>query len=88
MVAASNLAVSLGLLSSGDRDRIVRLIGRAGLPVSGLTENVDELVRVMAFDKKVAASKIRFILPDRIGHVIIRDDVGPETMREAFETLR
>ena len=88
MVAASNLAVSLGMLTQADRDRIVQLIGRAGLPVSGLSEDIDALLHVMAFDKKVSASRIRFILPDRIGHVIVRDDVRAESVREALETIR
>ena len=33
----------------------------------------------MAYDKKVAGRKIRFVLPDRIGHVVIRDDVPAES---------
>ena len=42
----------------------------------------------MAFDKKVKGGQIRFVLPDRIGHVVIRDDVPPELVREAVESLR
>jgi 3-dehydroquinate synthetase len=41
----------------------------------------------MAFDKKVQSAKIRFILPDRIGHVVIRDDVPPELSRRAIDSL-
>jgi 3-dehydroquinate synthetase len=37
----------------------------------------------MAFDKKVSESKIRFILPDRIGHVVIRNDVPMAAVVEA-----
>jgi 3-dehydroquinate synthase len=42
----------------------------------------------MGFDKKVAAGRIRFILPDRIGHVVIRDDVPTEIIRAAVESLK
>jgi 3-dehydroquinate synthase len=42
----------------------------------------------MGFDKKVRGGKIRFILPERIGRVVIRDDVPPEVVREAVESLK
>jgi 3-dehydroquinate synthetase len=45
-------------------------------------------VAAMSFDKKVKGTKVRFVLPDRIGHVIIRDDVPAELARQALEQLR
>jgi len=42
----------------------------------------------MHFDKKVKSGRVRFILPDRIGHVVIRDDVPESLVREAVESLR
>ena len=59
-----------------------------GLPVRGMTLDVDEVVNAMAFDKKVKAGKLRFVLPDRIGHVVIRDDVPIDLVRRAVEALR
>jgi len=41
----------------------------------------------MSFDKKVKSSKIRFIVPDRIGHVIIRDDVAPQLVLDAVKRI-
>jgi 3-dehydroquinate synthase len=35
-------------------------------------------------DKKVKAGKVRFILPEAIGKVIISDRVSPEVIREAI----
>jgi 3-dehydroquinate synthase len=46
------------------------------------------VVATMQFDKKVKAGKIRFVLPDRIGHVVIRDDVPDAVVRGALESLR
>lgn len=88
MVAASNLAVDLGMLNADDRDRIIGLISRAGLPTSGLTEDSPAIMDAMAFDKKVAELRIRFILPDRIGHVTIRDDVPSVQVLTAIESIR
>jgi 3-dehydroquinate synthase len=88
MVAATNLAVDLGMLDRASADRIVKLIAKAGLPTGGMTLDASAVHDAMAFDKKVKSSKIRFILPDRIGHVVIRDDIPPERVRSAIESLR
>ena len=88
MAAASHLAVSLDMLDDASRRRIIALIERAGLPVRGLTLDVGEVVEAMRFDKKVRSGKLRFVLPDRIGHVVIRDDVPVDAVTEAVEALR
>jgi 3-dehydroquinate synthetase len=88
MVAAARAAVKLGMLQEALARRIVRVIELAGLPVSGLRLAVDEVMSAMLFDKKVKAGKVRFILPDRIGHVVIRDDVPDQIVREAIESLK
>lgn len=88
MAAAAHLAVQLGLLDDESRRRIIQLITRASLPAAGLALDVGAVVDAMAFDKKVKSGRIRFVLPDRIGHVIIRDDVPLDLVRQAVEALR
>lgn len=88
MVAASRTAVALGMLSAADCNRIVKLIAAAGLPTSELKIPVDAVLTAMASDKKVANAKLRFVLPDRIGHVVIRDDVSDASVRAAIECLQ
>ena len=87
MVAASLLAVDLQLLTSDTKDRIVKLIARAGLPTNGATVDAGAVLQAMAFDKKVKASRVRFILPDRIGHVVIRDDVPTQMVMSAVQRI-
>lgn len=87
MVAAARLAVDLGMLDEGSRRRIVTVIEQAKLPVRGLELPTKEIVDAMIFDKKVRGGKVRFVLPDRIGHVVIRDDVPPENVTRAVESL-
>jgi 3-dehydroquinate synthase len=87
MAAAAQLAVDLGMLDDASRRRIVALIEKAGLPARGLRLDVDEVVDAMAFDKKVKSGRLRFVLPDRIGHVVIRDDVSPEAVRQAVQSI-
>ena len=53
-----------------------------------MTLDVDEVVAAMIYDKKVKSGKVRFVLPDRIGHVVIRDDVPDAVVRDAIESLR
>ena len=87
MVAAAGLAVDLQMLDGGTRDRIVRLIARAGLPIGGAKVTAAAVVNAMAFDKKVQSARIRFVLPDRIGHVVIRDDVPAQKVLRAVELI-
>jgi 3-dehydroquinate synthase len=76
------------MLDDASRKRILALIEKAGLPARGLRLDVDQTVAAMLFDKKVRGGKVRFILPDRIGQVIIRDNVPPNIVRAAVESLR
>ena len=87
MVAASRAANSLGMLEAEAVKRIESVISAAGLPVGGVKLPADAIVDAMIFDKKVKGGKVRFVLPDRIGHVVIRDDVPAEVARRAVESI-
>jgi len=88
MTAAVRAATDLGMIDEASRRRIVALIEKTGLPVRGLRLDTQAVVEAMIFDKKVKGGRIRFVLPDRIGHVVIRDDVPPEIVTAAVESLR
>jgi 3-dehydroquinate synthase len=88
MVAASRAAMRLGMLDRGACERIMRVVDAAGLPTGGMTLSVDEVVGAMIYDKKVKAGKVRFVLPTRIGEVVIRDDVPADVVREAVASLK
>ena len=88
MVAASRLAQKLNMLDAASVARIVELIGRAGLPISAELSDTDALLEAMKFDKKVHGGKLRLILPNRIGNVIIRDDVPLDAVREALISVQ
>lgn len=88
MCAASFAATKLGMLKEEDRKRIVKLLGRAGLPTTGLDLEETAVYSAMRHDKKVAGTKIRFVLPDRIGNAVVRDDVPRSLVAEAINSLR
>jgi 3-dehydroquinate synthase len=87
MAAASKVATDLGMIDDGSRRRIVALIERANLPVRGLKLDTRSVVDAMIFDKKVKSGRVRFVLPERIGHVVIRDDVPEKVVVEAVNSL-
>ena len=88
MVAASRMAHSLGILDAASVDAISRTIAAASLPTGKLTLDAQACAKAMMFDKKVAGDRIRFVLPDRIGHVVIRNDVPAERITEVVQSLR
>ena len=87
MVAACSLAVDLGMMADEDCRRVVRLIGRAGLPTGGLAVDPAAIVAAMAFDKKVADRRLRLVLPERIGRVVVRDDVAADRVAAAVRQV-
>ena len=70
MVAEVYLAEKLGLLSADDRDKVVALLDKAGLPTR-IPDYIDReaLVKKLYTDKKVRDGKLRFVLQDSIGSV-------------------
>lgn len=89
MVAATRLAATIGLCPADLPDRLVELLTRIGLPTYAheLAQN-GHLIDVMRLDKKVADGKIRLILPDRLGHVVIRSDIDEAQIAAVLNTLR
>ena len=81
---AAELAVRLGRIPRETADRQRRLIVGLGLPVvfpRSATAGPDALLGIMARDKKSLAGRLRFVLPSRIGHVDLVDDIPATTVR-------
>jgi 3-dehydroquinate synthase len=87
MTAASYTSLRLNMITQEMHDRILALIARSGLPTRGLKAPLDLIFEAMRRDKKIAAGRARFILLDRIGHSVIRDDVPEHFVRDAVERL-
>jgi 3-dehydroquinate synthase len=73
MVAAATLAVARGM-QEADRERLVALLRRTGLPVS-FPYPPQDLLELMSHDKKVCGGRPRFVLPLKIGEVEICSDL-------------
>jgi 3-dehydroquinate synthase len=83
MAAATHLAHIAGLLDARTRDEILRVNNVYGPipPLDGLS--VEALMRRLISDKKTVQGKIHFVLPDRIGHVVVRSGIPEEQVLEA-----
>ncbi|MGD0622659.1 MAG: 3-dehydroquinate synthase [Thermacetogeniaceae bacterium] len=74
MVAAATVAAHRGMLEAADRERLVSLLRRTGLPVSIPYPDRD-ILELLPHDKKVRLGKPRFVLPLQIGKVEICDGI-------------
>jgi 3-dehydroquinate synthase len=84
MVGAACIAREMGLISSGEEERIKNLIGKTGLPVSYSDISWDDLWFYIQRDKKAQDGNINFILPTSIGSIIL-SPVDSELMRKVLE---
>jgi len=79
MLYASRIAIDMGLAGNVVFERQLSLIKRLGLPLhTGLKP--EEIVKTLYADKKVTAGRLRFVLPIKIGEVIISDRVTEEIL--------
>jgi len=88
IAAASTCAVQMGLLSE-TRDASIRsLLTALGLPVCmGRAVSAEHLLAAMRHDKKVAAGRLRLVLPTEDG-VVVRDDVPEEAINAAWRSVQ
>lgn len=85
MVMAARASERLGQFSSQDTQRIITLLKRAGLPVSGPQEmSAQAYIPHMLRDKKVLAGELRLVLPLAIGKSEVRGGVPQEVVLGAI----
>jgi 3-dehydroquinate synthase len=85
MVAAGKLATALGMWTEEEEKRQNALIKKAGLPTEIPSNlSVEDIIETLKTDKKVKSGKVRFILPNKIGEVIISEQVTADLLRRQF----
>lgn len=84
MIAATRLAVELGICNQVFLERLQGLITRAGLPVSAgnIDIGVDEVIGIMQHDKKFIHGTNRFVLPVDCGDWCEKEGVKETLIRE------
>jgi 3-dehydroquinate synthase len=81
MVAAAKLAVAEGLCAPDVAERLARLLTRFGLPTE-FPKNLSfgAVLESIGHDKKAEGGKVKFVLPKRIGEVVITREWDEKTL--------
>jgi 3-dehydroquinate synthase len=87
MMGAARISQRLGLVSEDVVQRQGEMLERFGLPLSCPGLNAGDILEAMTLDKKVRSESIRWVLLDRIGNTVIRDDVPLDMVRDVLGTL-
>jgi 3-dehydroquinate synthase len=87
MMAAARLSHAMGLLASDAVERQRQLLMRLGLPTEWPDFTPDQLINVMALDKKVSEGEIVFILPEKIG-VVRTERVSRRTLQDFLRSAQ
>jgi len=74
------------MLSEADRDEIIGTIALYGPipPLDGV--RAEALAIRLTSDKKTIKGKVHFVLPDRVGHVVIRSGIDDAIVLDAIRT--
>jgi 3-dehydroquinate synthase len=85
MVYASRLALQTGLCEALVPERVEKLIASYGLPTDlrafSRKPTVTELMDAMRIDKKAEGGKVKFVLPKKIGEVVITKEWDETVLR-------
>jgi 3-dehydroquinate synthase len=85
MYCEARLSQILGIIDSGHVKRIEALIKAYGLPCTMPPDIlIDALISSMKLDKKAIAGELKFVLPEKIGKVIIQKGVEEKAVRDSL----
>jgi 3-dehydroquinate synthase len=87
MMAAAAIGRRMGVTPAVVGERQRALFERYGLPLSHAGVDAGAVVAAMAHDKKVEASRVRWVLLEDFGRPVIRDDVPDDVVRAALSEV-
>jgi 3-dehydroquinate synthase len=87
MIGAASIAAARGVLPERTRAEIAAAVDALGRrpSLAGLGE--EEILAALARDKKARAGRVPFILPTRIGEVVVEPDVSTDEIRAALRAM-
>lgn len=84
-VMALEMSMRLGWISQQDRDRGIRLMQRAGLPVVPPQDMTPaQFMQHMSVDKKVLDGRLRLVLLSKLGEAVVTDDYPQEILQDTL----
>ncbi|MFH1655521.1 MAG: 3-dehydroquinate synthase [Candidatus Omnitrophota bacterium] len=87
MIAAARIARDLDMLDEKSCRRIKNLISKVGLPSSVRKISKSRLLNATSHDKKFIRGKNRFVLPVRIGKVVVREGIPISVIKKSIDSL-
>lgn len=84
MAAAAQIAVGRGLLQEEDKNRLEKLLNRAGLPTTASLPAAD-IINILPRDKKARGGRPHFVLPLALGKADLFEDVERDEIRAALD---
>ena len=85
MLMAADLSQRLGWISTADVDRIEALLQQARLPTCAPASlSVQQMLDLMAVDKKVVAGQLRLVLLKALGKAVVTDKFDPVLLQETL----
>ena len=88
MVFAAELSNLLGYIDRDLVDYHRSLLGALGLPTSWGGGSWSDVLALMHRDKKARGNMLRFVVLDRVGHVIHLENPPMDAVQEAFRRIR
>ena len=85
MVVAARLACAQGLCDGDVPEQLVKLLVRLGLPTDFPKKlSPDSVIKSIGHDKKAEGGRVKFVLPTRIGEVVITREWSEEKLTGAL----
>ncbi|HCJ67309.1 MAG TPA: 3-dehydroquinate synthase [Elusimicrobia bacterium] len=86
MVGATKIAEKMKLIKKEEAERIVNLLKKVELPTNWPKKyKLEKVYPYLEHDKKVKNGKINFVLPVKIGQVIVRNDVPKKILNKVLK---
>jgi 3-dehydroquinate synthase len=89
MVVALELSARLGWIESAEVDRLREFLLAVNLPIKVPEDmSVEQFLDIMAVDKKVIDSQLRFVLLKSIGQAVVTDEAPVKLITSAIQACR
>ena len=84
---ANALAVELGMFTKEEETQVKAFLEKASLPTEYVIEDVDDFYEHFFLDKKSAKGRIKFILPQGLGHHKIVSDIDESIVKKVLQNF-
>jgi len=85
MIVAGSIANKLGIFAENDLKKLQDLIKRANLPTRIKNCSLKDIINSMKRDKKFISGVNRFVLPTKIGHVKVVENIKESIIKSAVK---